>query len=367
MLIVMEDTLVDQNNSTEQEFLKELRDFISSNPDSREQKRALAAMMCLEGLSPSKIQRILNVSPSFISRFKIRFIEYGVKGLKLGYKGSKAYLNPEERIEIIKYLESKEYFSLQELKEHIKDEYDVFFKSDQSYYELFHDANISWKKTQKKNPKTDDELVSKKKKKIEEILEANREEIESGKLIVYMIDECHLLWGDVCGYVWGKTNIRIEIPITNERERQTYFGAVNYQTKQFFIQEYETGNSENTVLFVKYLQSLNKGVRVLIFWDGASYHKYGEMRDYLSNINEGLEKSEWIITCELFAPNAPEQNPVEDIWLKGKNFLREYWYYCKSFPIVKELFMLATDHQFFDFPKLEMYGCFAQRPELIAA
>jgi len=46
-----------------------------------------------------------------------------------------------------------------------------------------------------------------------------------------MIDECHLLWGDVCGYVWGKTKIRIEVSMTNQRERQTYFGALNYQTK----------------------------------------------------------------------------------------------------------------------------------------
>jgi hypothetical protein len=29
---------------------------------------------------------------------------------------------------------------------------------------------------------------------------------------VYMIDECHLLWGDICGYVWGKSNMRVEIP-----------------------------------------------------------------------------------------------------------------------------------------------------------
>ena len=45
--------------------------------------------------------------------------------------------------------------------------------------------------------------------------------------------------------------------MTNQRERQTYFGALNYQTKQFFVQEYGAGNSANTVLFVKYLQSLN--------------------------------------------------------------------------------------------------------------
>jgi len=56
--------------------------------------------------------------------------------------------------------------------------------------------------------------------------------------------------------------------MTNQRERQTYFGAINYQTKEFFVREYEAGNSKNTVLFVKYLQSLNKGARILIFWDG---------------------------------------------------------------------------------------------------
>ena len=33
----------------------------------------------------------------------------------------------------------------------------------------------------------------------------NREEISSGQLVALFEDECHLLWGDMCGYVWGKT------------------------------------------------------------------------------------------------------------------------------------------------------------------
>jgi transposase len=73
-------------------------------------------------------------------------------------------------------------------------------------------------------------------------------------------------------------------------------------------------------LFVKYLHNLKKEARILIFWDGASYHKYAEMRDYLGQVNQDLKKSEWLIICELFCPNAPEQNPVEDIWLQGKRF-----------------------------------------------
>ena len=108
-------------------------------------------------------------------------------------------------------------------------------------------------------------------------MEDNRADIEAGKRVVYIIDECHRLWGDACGYVWGKTDIRIEIPMTNERERQTYFGALNYQTKQFFVQGYKTANSQHMVTFLKYLRALNPDARLFIIWDGASYHLYGDI------------------------------------------------------------------------------------------
>jgi transposase len=89
------------------------------------------------------------------------------------------------------------------------------------------------------------------------------------------------------------------------------------------------------------------------------------MRDDQGQVNQDLNKSEWLIICELFAPNAPEQNPVEDIWLQGKRFLRYQCSLCKSFAVIKKLFMLVTHYQTFDFPKLYMYGFFAKKPELI--
>ena len=52
-----------------------------------------------------------------------------------------------------------------------------------------------------------------------------------------MVDECHLLWGNLNSYTWGITDKRIEISIKNERERQTYYGAYYYQTKEFIVQE----------------------------------------------------------------------------------------------------------------------------------
>lgn len=67
-----------------------------------------------------------------------------------------------QRQAVIAWLQSKNYWNLGELQGHIQDEYDVVFDSKQSYYTLFEQAGISWKKTQKRNPKEDPKLVEKK-------------------------------------------------------------------------------------------------------------------------------------------------------------------------------------------------------------
>jgi transposase len=110
-------------------------------------------------------------------------------------------------------------------------------------------------------------------------------------------DECHLLWGDLCGYVWGKTNERIEVPIVNERSKLTYYGAVNLLTQQCLVQAYESGNSESTIAFLKYLLSQCPNSRIAVLWDGASYHCSIEVRAYLASVNQGFEESERKLTC----------------------------------------------------------------------
>ena len=61
----------------------------------------------------------------------MKFIENGVEELKLKYQGSKAYLSQGQRLEILNYLDTQVYLSLQEFREYIEDKYDVRFKSNQ--------------------------------------------------------------------------------------------------------------------------------------------------------------------------------------------------------------------------------------------
>jgi putative transposase len=141
----------------------------------------------------------------------------------------------------------------------------------------------------------------------------------------------------VNGYVWGQSDVRIKIPITNERESQTYFGTLNYQSLQFHVQSHLSGDRESTFKSIKYLQKKYKERKIILIWDGGSYHKYGEVRNFLSSVNRDKQPSDWSIICILFAPNAPQQNPVEDSWLQAKNFLRKYWYLCRYFKMIKFL------------------------------
>jgi len=173
--------------------------------------------------------------------------------------------------------------------------------------------------------------------------------------VVLLEDECHLLWGDTLGFIWGRKNTPIEVSIKNEKARQTYYGAINLFSQTFHLLPYPAGNSANTVAYVKELQALYPQSKFLVIWDGSSYHKYAEMQAYLQEINHGFDEENWPITCELFAPNAPEQNPVEDIWLKGKKFLRKFFYKHTTFSQVKSAFFDFLNNTQFSFPKLDAF------------
>lgn len=285
-------------------LIEEIDDFINQTKDPRELKRAIAVKLKLQGKSYREIQDLLQVSQGFISNWKNRVIVEGVDSLKLQYKGRKGYLKAEDKQKVIEGLRETDWLRLSDLQVLLEREYGVVFQSEQSYYSLLEEARISWKKSQKKNPAKNEQLVQEKKEEIEKKLGSWKEEIEAGKLMVFLIDECHLLWGDILGYVWGRTDRRIEIPLKNQKERQTYYGALDYQTQEFIIKGYSAGNTENTVDFLQYLQQQNLRKRLAIVWDNATYDCSQNFRDYLTEVNQNLTEEEWRITCLNFAPNA---------------------------------------------------------------
>lgn len=347
-------------NQEIKEKIKELKEFISNSRDVREWKRGEAVKLRVLGVSYQEIQKRLGVSISFIAKSQKKYTERGIAGLKLGYQGSKSYLTDAEKSQIIEWLRPRERRNISELERHLIETYDVVFKSPESYYQILRESQLSWQKGKRENPRKNPEKVEEKNQEIDEMLKELKGDIESGKLAVYALDECHLQGDDICNYLWGERKDREIIQVANERDRQTYYGAFNLWTKEFIVTPYSAGNGENTVKFLQEIKSYHPEQKLLLIWDGASYHRGEEVKKLLATENEGKAKKDWSIICHLFAPYAPEENPVEEIWLQVKNFIRRFYYICKKFSIVKRLFQFFFNFKLFNSPNLKNYDAFVQ-------
>ena len=80
------------------------------------------------------------------------------------------------------------------------------------------------------------------------------------------------------------------------------------------------------------------------------------MRDFLKAIQADLPPNEWKICCTRLAPYTPQENPVEDIWLKGKTFVRTHALWTTCFEQIKDLFVKGIrQKKYFQFPKIKQY------------
>lgn len=175
-------------------------------------------------------------------------------------------------------------------------------------------------------------------------------------MVVLSVDECHLTAIDICGYGWGPQAQRVTVPIANVRDRQTYYGAVDAVSGQLIVVPFDVGNTDWTLVFLIYLQEQYPGKRLIICWDGASYHRSGAIQEYLEGINHGYAREQWPLTLIQFAPHAPEQNPIETVWLQAKTTLRRTAARCQAtFQSITDAFADAINGLTCDFAKLRMY------------
>lgn len=146
--------------------METLEEFIQSNRDPRELKRALAVQMSQRGHSYREIRDVLQVSLGFVTSCAQRYEAAGVEGLKLNYWGTQGYLNAEQKQELFYWLAQKDAWTIEEVVDHIEDSYNVVYRSQQSYYALLKQAGFSWKKSQPVHPDHHETQVEKKKLKL---------------------------------------------------------------------------------------------------------------------------------------------------------------------------------------------------------
>lgn len=149
-------------------------DDIINLSENLEVKRALAVKMIIHDFKTSEICSLLDVSDSFVSKWKTIYENEGAEGLRLKYKGGTGFLTEAQRFEIFFLLKNKPYYSMEELRDLIERRYGVVYQSKQSYYDLLKEAGLSWHQTQAINPKRDEDQVLLKREELKKNLRSVR-------------------------------------------------------------------------------------------------------------------------------------------------------------------------------------------------
>ena len=127
--------------------------FLREARDAREYQRAQAVKLALDGYRYAQIAAIMQVSPSFISKWKRIYLADGIAALRLGYGGTQGYLTTEQRAQTIAWLQAQEQWDVAALQTYLRTTFAVAYQSLQSYYDLLSAAGLSWKKAEATNPK----------------------------------------------------------------------------------------------------------------------------------------------------------------------------------------------------------------------
>ena len=146
-------------------------DELIDSGDPREIKRAVSVKMFLQGYSREQISQLLNIGGDFVTKWNIIYRRDGAKGLRLHYKGGEGYLDESDYQSVLHFIRQHVTITVEELARHLKEEYDVIYASSRSYYDLLHAARMSWKKTEKVNPKRNEEAVVLKREEIKKRLQ----------------------------------------------------------------------------------------------------------------------------------------------------------------------------------------------------
>ena len=131
----------------------DLEQFLRDARDAREYQRAQAVKLALEGYPYAQIAAIVQVSPSFMSKWKRRSLANGIPVLRLGYWGTQGYLTTEQRTQTIAWLQTHDYWDVATLQAYLRTAFAVEYQSLQSYYDLLSAAGLSGKKAEATNPK----------------------------------------------------------------------------------------------------------------------------------------------------------------------------------------------------------------------
>lgn len=297
--------------------IEELQNFIKTTNSAHESRRAQTVLL-LDQKNPYKhISFLTGFKRRQIFKYRAEYLKQGLRALEHKHKGKpKPLLSRLQRNEVIEILTKtspkdyeyeSDFWTTSILGHLIKTKYNVSYKSKKPFYLLFEEAKFSFHKPGKVYEKRDETKVQIWKEETRPILE---KAFKYPETVILCEDEMILSSQTTFQKIWLKKGEYPKIEVSNTKKNKSIYGFLNIKTgkEHAFVKDWQ--NMYITVEVLKEIRILYPNYRILLFWDGAGWHRGSEVQKFIEEDGN--------IETVYFPSYSPEENPQEHVWKSGR-------------------------------------------------
>lgn len=164
-------------------------------------------------------------------------------------------------------------------------------------------------------------------------------------------DEARLEYDTTTKPVWSKKGERPVVLTKSIKQSRSFYGALNVKDGREIVYHCQKQNQKETISFLEKIRNFYQGLKILLIWDNAPWHKGKEIRQYLKG-KRGLELMN-------FPPYSPEFNPQEQVWKRARQEV-SHNHFNEDFQVSINNFERFLETTTFKTNFLKKYGSFSK-------
>lgn len=297
----------------------ELKCFIKDKNNSiKEIKKAQVVLMLDKELKPDIISNLTGYSRRCLFDIRKKYLISGLLAIEdKDKKNPKELLTKKQLAEVVKIIQDKTpkdynytavYWTTALVGLLIESEYKIKYKSKTSIYLIFKQAKFTYHKPDRLYQARNEQEVEQWKK---EAKIKVKKALAEKDTVILVADEMALSTQTTTQKIWLPQGEYPKIEVASKRAYRSIYGFLNIRNgkEQAFKTEWQ--NMYITYNILGKLREVYPTQKIFLVWDKAPWHKGSKAQQFI--------KEDGNIETLDFPRAAPEQNPQEHVWKKGRS------------------------------------------------
>lgn len=301
-----------------QKQTKELSDVIQKGDSTGpEVRRAQAILLTDQEVGTATITAMTGYSRTHAFTLRRRYLHDGISAIQDKRKGKpKELLAKKQRTEIIETVKTTkptdhgyatEHWTTGILGDFIEKTYQVKYKSKTSYYLIFRGAKFTYHKPGRVYEKRNEAEVEKWRKTTRTKV---KQALQEPNTVILVEDEMALSMSTTFQKIWLLAGEYPKIEVSSQKTARSIYGFLNIRNGKEHAFKTDWQNMYITYDVLGKLRSIYPTQKLLLIWDQAPWHKGARAQEFITQDGK--------IETISFPRAAPEENPQEHVWKKGR-------------------------------------------------